>query len=113
LTHIRNGKLRALGVSMPKRVPELPDVPAIAETLSGYAMYSWAGVMLPAGVPPAAVEKLHASIVAVLAQQETAKRLRELGFTPVGSTPRELTEHCRKEIEKYAKLVRSIGVPQQ
>jgi tripartite-type tricarboxylate transporter receptor subunit TctC len=113
LAHIRDGKLRALGVSMPKRVPELPDVPAIAETLPGYEMYSWAGVMLPAGAPPAALEKLHTSIVAVLAQQETGKRLRDLGFTPVGSTARELAEHCRREIEKYTKLVRSIGVPQQ
>lgn len=113
LPHIRNEKLRPMGVSMPKRIPELPAVPAIAETLPAYEMYSWAGVMLPAGAPQAAAEKLHAAIVAALHQAETAKRLRELGFTPVGSTPRELTEHCRKEMEKYAKLVRSIGLPQQ
>jgi tripartite-type tricarboxylate transporter receptor subunit TctC len=113
LTHFHSGKLRPLGVSMPKRVAELPSVPAIAETLPGYEMYSWAGVMLPAGAPQPVVDKLQSAVVAALGQPDTARRLTELAFVPVGSTPAELTEHCRKEIAKFEKLVRSIGLQQQ
>jgi tripartite-type tricarboxylate transporter receptor subunit TctC len=113
LPHFRSGKLRALGVSMPQRVADLPGVPAIAETLPGYEMYSWAGLMLPAGAPQLAVDTLHKAVVSALANADTARRLRELAVVPVGSGPAELTAHCRKEIDKYAKLIRSIGLPQQ
>jgi tripartite-type tricarboxylate transporter receptor subunit TctC len=113
LTHIRNGKLRALGVSMPKRVADLPDVPAIAETLPGFEMYSWAGLMVPAGTPQPVVEALNKAAVSALANPDTARRLKELAFVPVGSRPDELTAHCRKEIDKFAKLIREIGLPQQ
>ena len=113
ISHFRSGRLRALGVSMPRRLPEMPDLPAIAETLPGYEMYSWAGIMLPAGAPPAAVDTLNKAVVAALANADTARRLTDLAFVPVGSTPAELAEHCRKEIDKFSKLVRSIPIPQQ
>jgi tripartite-type tricarboxylate transporter receptor subunit TctC len=113
LPHFRSGKLRALGVSMPKPVADLPGVPPIADTLPGYEMYSWAGLMLPAGAPQLAVDTLHKAAVAALANADTARRLKELAVVPVGSPPAELTEHCRKEIDKFAKLIRSIGLPQQ
>jgi tripartite-type tricarboxylate transporter receptor subunit TctC len=102
-----------LGVSMPKRVDDLPDVPAIAETLPGYEMYSWAGIMLPKGSPQMAADTLGKAIVSALANAETARRLKDLAVVPIGSGPAQLTEHCRKEIGKYTKLIRSIGLPQQ
>ncbi|MCC7486292.1 MAG: tripartite tricarboxylate transporter substrate binding protein [Burkholderiales bacterium] len=113
LPHIRNGRLRALGVAMLKRAPELPDVPAIADTLPGFEMYSWAGLMVPVKTPKAIVDTLQRAAVAALKDPEAGNRLKELGFIAVGSTPEELTSHCRKEIDKYAKIIRSIGLPQQ
>ena len=113
LPHFQSGKLRALGVSMPKRVAELPEVPAIAETLPGYTMYSWAGLMLPAGAAQQAVDTLHKAVGAALADAETAKRLKDLAVVPVGGGPQELTAHCRTEIDKYAKIIQSIGLPRQ
>jgi tripartite-type tricarboxylate transporter receptor subunit TctC len=113
LPQFRSGKLRALGVSMPKRVDDLPDTPAIAETVPGYEMYSWAGIMLPAGAQQSVVDTLGKAIVSGLARAETAKRLKDLAVVPIGSGPAELTEHCRKEIDKYSKLIRSIGLPRQ
>jgi tripartite-type tricarboxylate transporter receptor subunit TctC len=59
------------------------------------------------------VDKLQSAVVAALGQPDTARRLTELAFVPVGSTPAELAEHCRKEIAKFEKLVRSIGLQQQ
>ena len=113
LPHVRDGKLRALGVSTPKRAAELPQVPAIAETLPGFEMFSWAGLMVPAKTPKPIVDALHKAAVAALAAPETAKRLKDLGFVAVGSSPEELSAHCRKEIDKYAKLIRQIGLPPQ
>lgn len=113
LTHFRSGKLRPLGISMPKRVAELPDVPPISDTLPGYEMNSWAGLMLQAGAPQGAVDTLRNAAAKALASAETARRLSELGFIAVGSGPAELAQHCRKEIDKYAKLIQAIGLPQQ
>jgi tripartite-type tricarboxylate transporter receptor subunit TctC len=110
LPHFGSGKLRALGVSMPKRVAELPDVAAIAETLPGYEMYSWAGIMLPAGAPQSAVNALGKGVQSALANADAARRLKDLAVVPIGSGPAELTEHCRKEIAKYASIIRSIGM---
>jgi tripartite-type tricarboxylate transporter receptor subunit TctC len=113
LPHIRNGRLRALGVAMPRRAEELPDVPAIADTLPGFEMYSWAGMFVPAKTPQAVVGTLHKAGLVALANAEAAKRLKEAGFIAIGSTPEELTAHCRREIDKYAKIIRSVGLPQQ
>jgi tripartite-type tricarboxylate transporter receptor subunit TctC len=113
MPHIRNGKLRALGVSAPKRLAELPDLPAIAETLPGYEMYSWAGLLVPAKTPKAIIDAVHKAVVSALANPETSKRLKDLGFVVVGSSPEEMAAHLKKEIDKYATLIRQIGLPAQ
>ncbi len=113
MPHIRSGKLRALGVSAPKRLAELPDLPAIAETLPGYEMYSWAGLLLPAKTPKAIIDAVHKAGVSALANPETSKRLKDLGFVVVGSSPEEMAAHLKKEIDKYATLIRQIGLPPQ
>jgi tripartite-type tricarboxylate transporter receptor subunit TctC len=113
LTHFRSGRLRPLGVSMLERAAELPDVPAIAETLPGYEMSSWAGLMLPAAAPRPAADTLQKALASALADPATARRLRELAFVPVGSGPAQFAQHCRKDIEKFARIIKAIGMPQQ
>ena len=113
LPHIRSGKLRPLGVSAPKRLPDLPGVPAIAETLPGYEVLAWAGLMVPAKTPGSVIETLHKAAVSALRDPEVRKRLNSLGYIVVGSRPDELGTHIRTEIDKYAKLIRQIGLPPQ
>lgn len=113
MPHVRAGKLRALGVTSAKRLPEYPDVPAVAEALPGYEMQSWAGMMAPAKTPPAIIEAVHKTIVSVLATPEVRKRMADQGYLVVGGGPDALAAHIRTETERYAKLIRQIGLPQQ
>lgn len=111
--HIRAGKLRPLGVTASKRLPDLADVPAIAETLPGYEMLSWAGLMAPAKTPQPVITAVHKAIATVLEAPEVRKRLTGMGYIVVGSGPDQLTAHIRTESERYAKLIRQIGLPPQ
>jgi tripartite-type tricarboxylate transporter receptor subunit TctC len=72
---MRSGKLRALGVTSTKRLSELPDVPAIADTLSGYELLGWAGFTVQAKTPREVVDMLHKAAVAALKRPDVAKRL--------------------------------------
>lgn len=113
MPHIRNGRLRGLGVSAAKRLPHLPELPAIAETLPGYEMQSWAGMMAPTKTPQAITEAVHKAIVTVLATPEVKKRMSDLGYIVMGGGPDALAAHIRTESERYAKLIRQIGLPAQ
>lgn len=113
LPHIRSGRLRPLGVSTLKRLPDLPGIPAIAETLPGYEVLAWNGLMVPAKTPKSIIDSLHKAMASALADPEVAKRLNDLGFLVVGSRPEELAAYVKSEIDKYAKLIRQIGLPPQ
>jgi tripartite-type tricarboxylate transporter receptor subunit TctC len=113
LPHIRSGRLRPLGVSTLKRLPDLPNIPAIAETLPGYEVLAWNGLMVPAKTPKSVIDVLHKAMVSTLADPEVAKRLNDLGFLVVGSRPEEMAAYVKSEIDKYGKLIRQIGLPPQ
>jgi len=113
MPHIRSSKLRPLGVSAPKRVAELPAIPAIAEMFPGYEMLSWAGLMVPAKTPQGIVDTIHKAAVSALNMPEVSKRLNSLGYIVVGNRPEELAGYIKTEIDKYAKLIRQIGLPPQ
>ena len=110
MPHIRAGKLRALGVTAASRLRDLPQVPAIGETVPGYEFISWAGFMLPAKSPKPAADTLYKASLTVLKDADTLKRLDAAGFFPVGSRPDELTAKIRSEIEKLTKIIRAIGL---
>ena len=113
LPHMRSGRLRPLGVSTLKRLADLPDIPAIAETLPGYEVLAWNGLMVPAKTPRSIIDTLHKAMVSALADPEVAKRLNDLGFLVVGSRPEEMAAYVKSEIDKYGKLIRQIGLPPQ
>ncbi|HZM44175.1 MAG TPA: tripartite tricarboxylate transporter substrate binding protein [Burkholderiales bacterium] len=113
LVHIRSGRLRPLGVSSLKRQEELPDLPTIAETLPGYEMLSWGGLMVPAKTSKAIVDTLHKAAVSTLSLPDTGKRLKDLGFVPAATGGNELAAYIKVEIERYANLIRQIGLQQQ
>ncbi len=111
LQHVRSGAVRVLAVTTEKRLPELPDVPTVAEL--GYPAYeisSWQGVFAPAGTPKDIVEKLNGEIVAMLKTPEVHARIVREGAVPIGSSPGQWTERFRNEVDKWAKVAKSAGL---
>jgi tripartite-type tricarboxylate transporter receptor subunit TctC len=113
LAHIRNGRLRALGVTSSRRLPELPDVPPVADTLRGYEVQSWAGLMVPVKTPKEVAATVYKAAVTVLSRPETIRRFEDLGFTVQTSRPEEMQGFVKTEIEKYARLIRDSGMALQ
>jgi tripartite-type tricarboxylate transporter receptor subunit TctC len=109
--HIEAGKLRPLAVTSRKRSPLLPNVPTMAESgLPDYEAGSWYGIMVPAGTPRAAIDRLHDVIVKALRQPEVAKRLAAEGAEVIGSTPEEFEAHLKRELARVGKVVRAAGI---
>ncbi|WP_414636858.1 Bug family tripartite tricarboxylate transporter substrate binding protein [Aquabacterium sp.] len=107
---VREGKLRALGVTSAKRSAAAPDIPTIAEQgLPGFDAVSWFALFAPAGTPKPIVDKLQLEVKKILDAPDTAKRLAEAGLDAVGSTPDELAAYQRAEITKWAKVVKDSG----
>ncbi len=108
---VQQGKLRVLGVTSPKRMPSLPDVPTIAEQgLPGYETGSWYGILAPAGTPPEAVARLNREINQALHNPEVRTRLTSDGADPVGGTPREFADHIQAEIKRIRQYARDIHI---
>ena len=105
----RAGKLRALAVSAPKRVPAYPDIPSVSEVLPGYEVVGWYGVMGPPNMPKAIVTRLHKEITAILHRPDTIERIRADGSEPVGSSPEDFRKFLLADLEKWAKVVKMSG----
>jgi tripartite-type tricarboxylate transporter receptor subunit TctC len=108
--HVKAGKLRALGATGAKRMAAMPDLPTIAETVPGYEVTSWYGIVAPAGTPRAVITRLNGVLAAMTRQPEIIARLVALGIEPEGSSPEEFAAQTRSEIAKWAKVVRLAGV---
>jgi tripartite-type tricarboxylate transporter receptor subunit TctC len=107
---VREGKLRALGVTSAKRSAAAPDIPTLAEQgLPGFEAVSWFALFAPAGTPRPVVEKLQGEVKRILFSPDIARRLGEIGLEPSGSTPDELAAYQRSEIVKWAKVVKDSG----
>jgi len=110
LPHVQTAKLRALGVTSAKRVSALPNIPAIAETVTGYDGSAWYGVMAPAGTPATIVTRLHAELMAALRTPELKDKLVAQGLEPASYTPEEFSALIVSELAKWAKVVAAAGV---
>ena len=110
LAHVRSGRLRALGITSAKRVPQLPNVPAIGETLPGYEFTTWQGLLAPKNTPRAIVVSLSDRIKKSLANPDHIKRFNDSGLDIIASTPDEFASHLRKEIEKWGKVIKERGM---
>jgi tripartite-type tricarboxylate transporter receptor subunit TctC len=107
--NIRAGKLRALAVTTLQRSPSLPDAPPVADTLKGFAIDTWWGLVAPAGTPRETVQKLNQAFVAALQSPEAKTRFAGLMAEPVPSTPEEFGTFMRAELAKYEKVVKASG----
>lgn len=111
LAPIRGGRMKALGVSTPKRSPLLPDVPTLAESgVAGYEMYTWWGILAPAGLPAPVASRLSADIAAVLAQPDAARRLEAEGAQPAIISGTEFQRMLASEVDKWTRVARDARI---
>lgn len=106
IAFVKQGKLRALGVTSKTRSSQLPDVPAIAETLPGFENLGWFGFMVPAGTPKAVIEKINKDTARVLQSADVRKRLDDLGMAPAANTPAEFAKAIKEESVRWEKIIR-------
>jgi len=109
--YVRSGKLVALGVTDVKRSPVLPEVQTLDESgLKGYQIIGWNGLFLPAGTPPAILNKLHAEVAKALALPDVKERLASMGFEGVGDSPAHFAAFVQAEMAKWAKVVKDANI---
>ncbi|KDC10988.1 Bug family tripartite tricarboxylate transporter substrate binding protein [Bordetella bronchiseptica] len=109
LPHIKSGALKALGVTSPQPLPQFPGVPPIGDTIKGFESNAWFALFGPAGLPPETVAALNAAARKAVDTPEFRKLLEGEAATAVSSSPQELDEFVRKDIERYAELVKFTG----
>ena len=107
---IQAGKLRLIAVLSSKRDPDMPNVPALAETVSGYEAQSWQGFFAHAGTPKAIIDRLNAALVAELKKPETTERFKALGIVARWDTPAEFQTFIDTESAKWGKVIRAAGI---
>ena len=111
IPHIQAGRLRALAVTPSKRSAIMPELPTIAEAgLPGYDASVWFGVFVPAGTPRPVIDRLHAEILKALQTQDLKSRMVSMGTEVSGMGPDDFSAYVRKEIPKWANLVKAAGV---
>ena len=110
LNHIKVGNVRALAVSSMRRLPQLPNVPAIAETYPDFEVISWVGLFAPKDVPQSIIRKIHADVAKVMARSDIQERFAAEGAEVVASTPEQLRDFTQKEEAIYARIIRSTGI---
>jgi tripartite-type tricarboxylate transporter receptor subunit TctC len=102
---VNQGKLRALGVTSKQRLRQLPDVPAVAETLPGFENLGWFGFMVPTGTPKAIIDKVYRDTAKALESPEVRGRFEQLGMEPVGNRPEAFGKYIKEETLRWGKIV--------
>jgi tripartite-type tricarboxylate transporter receptor subunit TctC len=107
--NIKAGKLKALAVTTAQRASALPDIPALSETIKGFEVDTWWGLVAPAGTPPAVVARLHQAFSAALNAPETKTRFGMLMAEPVTNSPEQFSAFMKRELAKYESVVKATG----
>ncbi len=110
LEFFKQGKLIPLAVSGTNRLPVLPDVPTLGETVKGFDAVEWQGIVVPAGTPKEVIGILHKEIVSTLTDPAVRERILAQGSVIVGSTPREFEAHIKADLVKWAKVAKETGI---
>jgi tripartite-type tricarboxylate transporter receptor subunit TctC len=110
LPHALAGKLIALAVAEPKRMPELPDIPAIAETVPGFEMAPWVGIIAPAGTPKEIVDRLTKEILAVMRDPAAVKQFTEQQLVVMTLEQDRFRDLIKKDLEKWGKVTKTAGI---
>ncbi len=107
---VQSGKLRALGVTTAERIPFVPDVPSIAETLPGYDVSSWLGILLPTGTPAEIKSKISADLQQIVHDKVIQQKFQDLGAIAKGTTAAEFAAFMRKDYDKWGGVIRETGI---
>ena len=111
LPHVQSGKLRALAIARPARLPEYPNLQTFAEAgVPGYEVNAWYSMHAPAGVPKAIITEVNRELVRILKLPDIQQRLKVLGSEGIGNTPAEFDKFVRAESAKYAKAIRDANI---
>jgi tripartite-type tricarboxylate transporter receptor subunit TctC len=106
----RSGRVRALGVTVGRRLETIPEVPTLVEAgLAGYEANSWQSMVAPANLPPLILSALNKALTAALAEPATKAHFLQLGMQPMSSTPEEFVAYLRAEIQKWAPVIKAAG----
>ena len=107
--HVKSGRLRGIAVTGAKRTAALPQFPAVAETLPGFEIVGWTGVLAPAKTPLAIIDKLHAETLRALRTREFGERLKNEGAEVVGNSPAEFAEFLKADLQRWAQVIKRAG----
>ena len=110
LQFVLDGKLKGLGVAEPKRMPQLPDLPAIAETVPGFEMAPWVGIVAPAGTPQPIVDKLAEAMIAVMRDPAIAKQFSDQQLTAMCLPKEQFAELIKTDYDKWGKVTKEAGI---
>ena len=111
IAHIRDGRLRALATTLPRRSALLPEVPTIAEAgMPQFQLTSWAALYGPAKLPREVVDRLNREFGAAMARSEVQAQMEKQAFSLTPSTPEQLAAHTREQLESYRRVLRESGV---
>jgi tripartite-type tricarboxylate transporter receptor subunit TctC len=110
LQNVRAGQLKALAVAEPQRVPTLPDVPAVAETVPGFTMAPWIGIIVPIKTPKDIVARLTQETLAVMRDPEVIKLLTEQQVTPMATGPAEFEALIKRDLERWSTVIKTAGI---
>lgn len=107
---VKSKQIKILGVSTKDRLPIFPDTPSMTESLKGFDVQGWNGILAPAGTPQRVVERLHAAILKAVASEEFSKKLRQEGALGFTTTPAEFQTVIEKDIVKWAKVIKDANI---
>lgn len=110
LSQIKSGKARALAVTTKERVPELPDVPTLAETYPGFETVAWFGLLAPAGTPDEIIERVNKQVNVALASPDIQERLKAVSCAPAGGTSEEFAARIRNDVSRWQKLAQEKNI---
>jgi tripartite-type tricarboxylate transporter receptor subunit TctC len=111
LPFLQGGKVRAIAVTSPQRLPVLPDAPTMTEAgFAGLALDAWFGLLAPAGTPDAVIDKLNAAFVQAVRDPQVIKQMTDQGAEGLATTPAEFGTFIASETERFGKVVRAVGV---
>jgi tripartite-type tricarboxylate transporter receptor subunit TctC len=113
LPHVRSGALVAIGVTSKDRWPSAPDIPAMAETMPGYEVTAWFGLVAPRGTPDEVIARANAALRTGLEKLETVSRMAELGARPLPGTPEAYQARNVAEFARFGDLIRRVGIRAQ
>jgi tripartite-type tricarboxylate transporter receptor subunit TctC len=110
---VQAGQLKLLAVASPRRLPALPDVPTIAETLGGFEAVAWYGIVAPPGTSRNIAEKINADVNEVLRQPEVQEQLRKLSAETFGGSIDKTSSYMREEVDRWAAVIKSANIELQ